>query len=179
MAITITRAIAALVEIMSDTEADVRHRLNSCEGLITYEAPLETVHLAREFLATVYEDHEQHMEDRLHALRLERKFEAARIQRSTTQPERAVDRVEAWRSRELWERKMAFIEAGIFPPPAGWDEDLRSSDYQAPPGWPPGTGDKRPAAEQIEEGIRRAEAKEAARKQLRLVKPVEPPAEAS
>ena len=74
-----TRAIVALVEIMSDTDAPLRRRIEATEGLLAYEAPKEAVHQAQAFLISVFGDPEQRVEDWLDALKLMREAEARKI----------------------------------------------------------------------------------------------------
>lgn len=129
-----TRAIAALLDIMTDTAAPVRRRVEACEGLLAYEAPEEAVEKAKDFLASIFEDANQHIDDRLDALKLMRKAEARRISQPTVTA--ADDRAnrETWRRLEAARRRMALIEAGMWPPPKGWADDLMSENYKAPPG---------------------------------------------
>jgi hypothetical protein len=136
-----TRAIRALVQIVQDPNIFRRKRIEACEGLIGYEAPQNVVDLAKEFLASVFEDQEADVADRLDALTLTRKFEAKRIMPQTVHLTRQseADRKEAWRKHEIDERLMKIVMATMDHPPKGWDSDLRSPDYLPPPGsdWPP------------------------------------------
>ena len=136
-----TRAVRALVQIMQDPNIFRRKRIEACEGLLGYEAPPDTVKLAKEFLASVFEDQEADVSDRLEALALTRKFEANRIMPQSVHHTRReeVDRKEAWREYEIWHLKRKIIMATLDHPPKGWDDDLRSPDYLPPPGdaWPP------------------------------------------
>ena len=99
------------------------------------------VELAKEFLASVFEDQEADVSDRLDATALTRKFEAKRIMPQTVHLTRQseVDRKEAWRAYDISQREMKIILATLDHPPKGWDSDLRSPDYLPPPGdaWPP------------------------------------------
>ena len=68
-----TRAIVALLQIISDTEdAPLRRRIQATEALLAYEAPQEAVDQAKAFLTSV-QDAEQRVDDSLDALKLMRK----------------------------------------------------------------------------------------------------------
>ena len=70
-----TRAINALLEIMSNELASVRRRIEAAEGLLSYEAPPEVVERAKAFLESVFEDsEEQSVQDRLDAVKLARQI---------------------------------------------------------------------------------------------------------
>ena len=134
-----TRAIAALIEIMSDEGISARRRIEACEGLLAYESPSEIVQHARAFLESVFENDEQSVQDRLDAVKLARKFEAPKITPRTVHTRRETDRREAWRRYEILQRKFKLVLATKDHPPKGWDDDLLSPDYLPPPGseWPP------------------------------------------
>jgi hypothetical protein len=81
-----TRAIIALVKIIKNADLAPKQRIEACEMLLEYEAPLEVVEFAKKFLSSVYERDEPYrsyrsvgVDDKLRALKLTRKFEAARI----------------------------------------------------------------------------------------------------
>jgi hypothetical protein len=75
-----TRAIETLLAILNDAEVGTRQRIEACEGLLAYEAPVEAVIEARDFLVRVFEDgEEQTLTDRMDALKLARKFESPKI----------------------------------------------------------------------------------------------------
>ena len=122
-----TRAIAALIEIMSDQDAPLRRRIDATEGLLDYEAPAEAVEAAKVFLTSVFEDRHQHVDDRLDALKLMRRAEAAKIVRRPVR-ELTRDRVEHCRLMETLHRKAALIDAGVWPLPEGWDADLTGAE---------------------------------------------------
>ena len=136
-----TRAVRALVQIMRDPNIFRRKRIEACEGLLGYEAPTDVVELAKEFLASVFEDQEADVSDRLDATALTRKFEAKRIIPQSVHVTRRseLDRKEAWRAYDLSQRQQKIILATLDHPPKGWDSDLLSDDYLPPPGneWPP------------------------------------------
>jgi hypothetical protein len=92
-----TRAIDALLEIMSNEFVSVRRRIEAAEGLLAYEAPAEIAERAKAFLESVFEDsEEQSVQDRLDAVKLARKFEAAKVApRTVHTTQREADRREA------------------------------------------------------------------------------------
>jgi hypothetical protein len=112
-----TRAVRALIEIMSDEAAPTRRRVEACEGLLAYEAPREVMDLAKEFLASIFED-------RLDALKLVRKAEAARITRPPVTAADEREHRETWRQIEIARRRVAMVAAGLWQPPKGWAADL-------------------------------------------------------
>ena len=134
-----TRAIATLIEIMLNEQISARRRIEACEGLLTYEAPPGAVEHAKSFLESVFEDDEQSVQDRLDAVKLARKFEAAKVALPTVRTARHdTDRREAWRRYEISQRHWNLSLAIKDTPPPGWADDLYSDSYQAPEdGWPP------------------------------------------
>jgi hypothetical protein len=149
-----TRAIAALIDIMSDPEAPLRRRIEATAGLLDYEATAEAVEVAKVFLTSIFEDREQHVDDRLDALKLMRRAESAKIVR---RPVREVprERVEHFRWMETMHRKAALIDAGVWPLPEGWDADLESADYV------PVSGDEPEPEQDLAAALRNARAKRA------------------
>ena len=132
---SMTRAIAALLEIMSDADAPLRCRIEATEGLLAYEAPQEAVDQAKIFLISVFEDSEQRVEDRLDALRLMRKAEARKITAPTVTADDARANRELWREIEMGLRRAAMFKAGVWEnAPKNWAADLLSEDYVPPPG---------------------------------------------
>ena len=126
-----TRAIVALLEIMSGTHAPLRRRIEAIELLLAYEAPPEAVDQAKTFLTAVFEDAAQHVDDRLDALRLMRKAEAPKI--TTVTADRA--NRELWRQLEIGHRRAELFKAGLWGNhPKDWAADLLSEDYVEPPG---------------------------------------------
>jgi hypothetical protein len=136
-----TRAINAALQIMSDSIAPMRRRIEAAEALLGFEAPADAVSRAREFLIGVFEDAEQGIDNRMDALQISRKFEAKKIMPQTVHHTRQseVDRKEAWREYEISQLQIKIVLATMDHPPKGWDSDLRSPDYLPPPGdaWPP------------------------------------------
>jgi hypothetical protein len=133
-----TRAINSLLEIMLHEQISTRRRIEAAEGLLAYEAPPEVVERARAFLESVFEDDEQSVQDRLDAVKLARKFEAAKVALRTVRTKREeTDRREKWRRYEIAQRHWKLSLAIHDTPPKGWADDLYSADYVAPDGWPP------------------------------------------
>jgi hypothetical protein len=133
-------AIDALREIMHDDSDTMptRRRVEAAEHLLEYECPGEVVAECKEFLTSVFEDSELLVDIRLDALKLARKFEAAKVTSRTVRTARSdVDRTEAWRRYEIAQRKWKLVRAIHDVPPPGWADDLYSADYEAPDGWPP------------------------------------------
>ena len=130
-----TRAIVALVEIMSDTDAPLRRRIEATEVLLAYEAPQEAVDQTKAFLTSVFGDPEQRVDDRLDALKLMRKAEARKITAPTVTAENARANRELWRQLEIGMRRGAMMKAGVWGVhPKDWADDLLSDNYVAPPG---------------------------------------------
>jgi hypothetical protein len=130
-----TRAIAALLQIISDTDAPLRRRVEATELLLAYDAPPEAVDQAKAFLLSVFEDAEQRVDDRLDALRLMRKAEAPKITAPTVTAEDARANRELWRQLEIGSRREKMFKAGLWGDhPKNWADDLLSEDYVAPPG---------------------------------------------
>ena len=128
-----TRAIVALVEIMSDTDAPLRRRIEATEVLLAYEAPQEAVDQAKAFLTSVFEDAEQRVDDRLDALNLMRRAEARKTAPTIT-AENARKNRELWRQLEIGRRREAMFKAGLWEDaPKDWCADLLSDDYVEPP----------------------------------------------
>jgi hypothetical protein len=135
-----TRAIDALRRIMLDADGvSPRRRVEAAEHLLDYECPEEVRVECKEFLASIFEDDEQQVDIRLDALKLMRKFEAAKVTPRTVRTARQDgDRREAWRNYEIKQRHWKLSLAIKDTPPPGWADDLYSDEYQAPEeGWPP------------------------------------------
>jgi len=134
-----TRAIETLLHILNDVDVSTRQRIEACEGLLAYEAPLEAVIQARDFLVAVFEDGDgQTLPDRMDALKLARRFESPKIALPTIHTKKQeTDRREAWRKFEIAERELKIVVATKDVPPPGWDDDLRAGSYVPPAeGWP-------------------------------------------
>src|SRR6516164_6485494 len=137
-----TRATDILLEIMGDPELPTRRRMQAAEALLGFEAPVNVINHAREYLASVFENREgEKVEDRMEAAQITRKFEAKKIAPQTVHLTRReeVDRKGAWREYHISQRQIKLVLATMDHPPKGWDDDLRSPDYLPPPGdeWPP------------------------------------------
>ena len=136
-----TRAINALLEIMHDDSdtMSARRRVEAAEHLLDYECPEEVRIECKEFLTSIFEDSEQHVDIRLDALKLMRKFEAAKITPRTIRTAyQEGDRREAWRRYEIAKRHWNLSLAIMDTPPKGWADDLYSDSYEPPEdGWPP------------------------------------------
>ena len=130
-----TRAIVALLQIMSDTEdAPLRRRIQATEALLAYEAPQEAVDQAKAFLTSVFEDAEQSVDDRLDALKLMRKAEVRKTA-PTVPAVNARKNRELWRQLEIGHRREKLFKAGLWEDaPKDWAADLLSDDYIEPPG---------------------------------------------
>ena len=129
-----TRAIVALLEIMSNTDAPLHRRIEATEVLLAYEAPQEAVDQAKAFLTSVFEDAEQRVDDRLDALKLMRRAEARKTAPTIT-AENARKNRELWRQLEIGHRREKLFKAGLWGDhPKDWADDLLSKNYVAPPG---------------------------------------------
>jgi hypothetical protein len=128
---TPTRAIGALLDIIA-SGASTRRRIEAAEQLLAYEAPPEIVVQAKAFLTSIFEDSEQHVDDRLDALKLMRKAEARKITQPTVRSAEAGRNREFWRDMEIARRRMKLIEAGLWPAVPEWADDLLGEDYEAP-----------------------------------------------
>ena len=129
-----TRAIVALIQIIADTDAPLRRRLEAAELLLAYEAPQEAVDQAKAFLTSVFEDAEQRVDDRLDALKLMRKAEVRKTA-PTVPAVNARKNRELWRQLEIGHRRAGMFKAGLWGDhPKDWAADLLSEDYVEPPG---------------------------------------------
>jgi hypothetical protein len=118
---TNTRAINALRRIMLDADGtSPRRRVEAAEHLLDYECPEEVRVECKEFLTSVFEDDEQQVDIRLDALKLARKFEAAKVTPRTIRAARQDgDRREAWRNYEIKQRHWKLSLAIMDTPPPG------------------------------------------------------------
>jgi len=128
-----TRAIAALLDIMNNAAAPLRRRIEATEGLLAYEAPEEAVDEAKIFLTSIFENSSEHVDDRLDALKLMRKAEARKITQPTVSAADERANRELWRQVEIARRRVAMVNAGLWPPPKGWMNDLRRENYVTSP----------------------------------------------
>jgi hypothetical protein len=131
---TSSRAVAALLQIMRDTEQGVRRRIQACEHLLDYECPPEVIDEAKAALMSIVEDGETHVDTKLDSLKLLRRVEARRV--SPGRATREQD-VEISRALEVLRRRKALIKAGVSPPfPDGYADDLAGEDYVPAPADP-------------------------------------------
>jgi len=72
-------AIGALAMIMSDPAISIRKRVQAAEGLLAYKTPQDVAEAAKVFLASIFTDPEQNIDDRLAATTALRKSEDTRI----------------------------------------------------------------------------------------------------
>lgn len=131
-----SRAVAALVDIMRDTEQAPRCRIEAAEHLLEYECPPKVMEEAKAALLSIVEDSQVLVEMKLDALKLLRRVEARKVSPGRTV--RGAD-IELSRSMEIMLRRRALRMAGIFPPPDGFDDDLTSPDYMPLPSQEDGT----------------------------------------
>jgi hypothetical protein len=141
------RTIDALLEIMNDTDIVSRLRIEAAEQLLGFEAPDDAIIRARDFLIEVFENKEESITDRMEALKIARKSEAAKVTpkiiRLEVKDRSERERREEWRQYEKAQLKMAIWRAtGNVPTQTshpGWSDLLMSEDYLPPPGdeWPP------------------------------------------
>ena len=129
-----TRAIMALVEIISDEEIWIGRRIEATEGLLAYEAPLEVVEAAKEFLTSIFEDSSIDLELRLGALKLMRRAEAKKVIQATATASDEHARREVWRRVMIANRRVRLVRAGLWPAPNGWSDDLRGDGFVSPGG---------------------------------------------
>jgi hypothetical protein len=138
-----TRTIDCLLEIMDEPDFDTHRRIDAAEQLLGFEAPEDVVVRAREFLISIFESKEEGIADRMNALKIARKSEAAkvtpRIVRLDPPANSERDRKEAWRHYEMSVLKRKIYEATGNTPLAssGWC-DAFGDDYLPPEGddWP-------------------------------------------
>lgn len=116
-----TRAIDALLSIMQNPETWLGRRIEAADGLLSFEAPAEYVEAAKAFLTEVFVDPEQDDEFRMKALKLVRRVEARKVVAPTTTARS--DREGSFRQRRA-QRRLALVQAGLWPAPTGWDADL-------------------------------------------------------
>jgi hypothetical protein len=139
-----TRTIDCLLEIMDDTDFGTPRRIDAAEQLLGFEAPEDVVIRAREFLIAVFENKEEGISDRMNALKIARKSEAAKVTPKIVRlepPARSErDRREAWREYEISKLKMKIYKATGNTPVggSGWADHLTADDYLPPEGdeWP-------------------------------------------
>jgi hypothetical protein len=112
-----------------------RRRIEAAEHLLDYECPEEVRVECKEFLTSNFDDDEQQVDIRLDALKLARKFEAAKVTpRTIHTTQREGDRREAWRRYEISQRHWKLSLAIHDTPPKGWADDFREARRPSPIG---------------------------------------------
>src|SRR5262249_52373066 len=84
-------AIGALAMIMSDPAVSIRKRVQVAEGLLAYKTPQEVAELAKLFLASIFTDPDQNIDDRLAATTALRRSEDVRIVPAIERPSARTD----------------------------------------------------------------------------------------
>jgi len=121
----ITASITALLAIMGDEGESMRRRVDAAEALLTYETPEEITERAKAFLTTLLEDRNRITTDyRLEASRLLRKAEARKIVQQSARSADADRWRETMRQLAIRRRRVRLVEAGLWPAPKGWYDDL-------------------------------------------------------
>jgi hypothetical protein len=92
-------SILALLEIVIDDKESHYVRLDAADTLLSYEAPEEAVQVAREYLASVFNDKLLTSQIRLVAIKLMRKSEARKVERPPQLAEGFAGRLERARKR--------------------------------------------------------------------------------
>ena len=91
--------------------------------------------MASAYLTSVFTDPDQHIELRLDAAKIQRKFEAPKITRPTAGPADDPANQETYCRLELARRRLALGKAGMWPAPEGWGADLRPGQpFKVPAG---------------------------------------------
>jgi hypothetical protein len=144
---TSTRTIDALLTIMDDTDLGTHRRIEAADQLLGFEAPDDVIIRARDFLMEVFDNKEESIGDRMEALKIVRKSEAAKVTpkiiRLEVKDRGERERREEWRHYEKTQLKMEIWRAtGNTPTQTshpGWCDHLIGDDYACPPGdeWPP------------------------------------------
>jgi hypothetical protein len=135
--------VETLLGIIDDPNLFTRRKIEAAEAIIGFEAPDDAVERARAFLVSVFEDRDADIGERMDALKITRKSEAAKITpkiiRLEMKDRGERERREAWREYEIDQLKIKVFKAlpvgSIFP--SGWCSHLTADDYVPPEGWPP------------------------------------------
>ncbi|MBA5804444.1 hypothetical protein [Rhizobium changzhiense] len=121
----ISRALGALLDIMTSSEVKEAQCIEAARAIIEYEAPSEVFDLTYDYLMGVAQGEEQDTGLKLEALKLIRKVEAKRVVPGTA---KAVDTVAAQalgRKVAMAKRRLGLVRDGRWPPAEqGWGEDL-------------------------------------------------------
>jgi len=111
----------ALLSFMTNPDTWITKRMEAAEQLLY--APSEYAVAARAYLSEVYEDATLDDALRLGALKMIRKADVRRTPPAPTP--------EVRRDLLIARRRIALVKAGLWPPAAGWDADLRAPDGEA------------------------------------------------
>jgi hypothetical protein len=113
----------------------MRRRIEAADTLLSYEGPEEVVERTKTFLVAVLEDRQRVSTDyRLEAGKLLRKAEARKVVHQSVRSAEADQLRETWRDAALARRRRRLLNAGLWPPPQDWADDLLSPDYEPYPG---------------------------------------------
>lgn len=119
----LSRALVALLDLMTDTELWIGRRVEAAKAIIEHEAPTEVFDLTHQFLLGVAEGGED-VEWKLKALALLRKVEARRVvPGTTTGPSDNASNALGLRLSAA-KRRVELVKAGEWPPLPGWQRDL-------------------------------------------------------
>jgi hypothetical protein len=129
-------SVLTLRKIFLDPTISIRRRIEAAEAVLTFESPPDVADDARAFLAEIFENLDHDIDLRLDALKVMRKAEARRVTQPILSPGEAHRNREAWRKKAIDERRKELIEAGLWPAPDDWADDLKSPDWVPPPGNP-------------------------------------------
>jgi hypothetical protein len=88
-------AIGALAMIMYDPAVSIRKRVQAAEGLLAYKTPQDVAESAKRFLASIFMDPDQNVDDRLAATTALRRSEDTRIVPAIERPARTDDSAKA------------------------------------------------------------------------------------
>jgi hypothetical protein len=124
----ITASITALLAIMGNETESMRRRIDSAEALLTYEAPEFVIERAKGFLTALLEVHQGVRTDhRLEASRLLRKAEAKKIVQQSVRSAESDQWREVGQRMAMARRRMKLLQAGLWPAPTDWADDLQSA----------------------------------------------------
>ena len=125
-------SLAVLRDIFLDPDVSQRDRMEAAEAVLTYESPPELVQQAKDFLAQLFDAPENPVGLRLEALKIMRKAEAKKVTQPTVTGEQAREGRELGRRVLIAQRRVKLWQAGLWPPPEGWADDLLSADFIPP-----------------------------------------------
>jgi hypothetical protein len=126
---TTEASLIVLREIFLDPDAPPRARIEAAETILSYEAPTDLAQEAKEFLIEILEDQQMPVSLRLEASKIMRKAEATKVQtRTVTSADECIEREKARDFFKL-KRRLAIYQAGLWPPPPGYCDDLDAEDF--------------------------------------------------